>query len=586
MNENILTLEPERVKIASLPDTTDISDIKYIPVSPPDRSFLYPPERSALAFGVVVGSAPCQSEGSGFLRVWGEDSPITASPSPLASQCSPICRGAGDPAVTIPEQPAFDYARDGRYEDTFPSASFGKHNNPTRKPPMAVLPPEVPHGGLREGRSPCLSIGANGTDEKQNQITTEIEVFASDVVFREYENVVPEGVPLEVLSNGGFSGVKSVPSFAGKVLGVYRKHGGVGKGGGLRKDIHEFTRQIATAIKFEARNQSLLNRKGISGLACVTYGDKALPRDSVTFDIHLDRFTKRLGRRGVKGIFVKEFQPERGGIHAHFILSESVPPKDWGRWWCECSGQADDPDAIAVNSHRKQSQKMRCALGAFSYAAKYCSKADDQKTIPENFNWSGRWWGRFGLPTAKKPREKLTPALKLKRQLERILRRKVKSEQGAYYRSRVVEAQRISLNALLNSDLPDGCAEHDSAYFLITRSNGHSFRGWESVSRTEVKALRSTSVPYRDRIRMQPKIPSIGKHGKISFYGQGDFFMANRSKLENIWAEPLTKKPDFCYKPEVTAILNIMGGSVVGFQHPVHTDEQGKIVMKQAVKTA
>jgi len=61
-------------------------------------------------------------------------------------------------------------------------------------------------------------------------------------------------------------------------------------------------------------------------------------------------------------------------------------------WWCECSGQADDNDALAASV---RVEKLRDYRGVMSYCAKYIGKSSDDNGEGEVV-LDGRVWGIAG----------------------------------------------------------------------------------------------------------------------------------------------------------------------------------------------
>jgi len=243
---------------------------------------------------------------------------------------------------------------------------------------------------------------------------------------------------------------------------------------------------------------------------------------------------KRLTRAGVGGYYMIEFQPERKAPHVHWILSQAVEPGEWGRMWVACSDQAGDTDALKVNGHAKSSQVLKTIRGASAYAAKYASKEGDQKTIPQGFDWSGRWWGHFGLPVVKPETVEHSDGAH-HHKLRRLLRRKAKSEARSYYRTRILSelttqkreddlmgqgmTKRKARSVLLSSPAPS------CPWYTITK-RGRYAMGIEGTS----KALRRAMAPY------VAKPPRSGKDwDKLTCYGQAQFLRDNLERLRESW---------------------------------------------------
>jgi len=295
----------------------------------------------------------------------------------------------------------------------------------------------------------------------------------------------------------------------------------------------EFARQV--------RNQPTLNQVGITGVSTVTYGQNH-PKDSITLRTHIHNFTRRLKRDGIGGYYMIEFQEERRVVHVHFILTRWVDHHEWATMWGECSDQKGDIDVYNVHAyrhpgfpHRHMTQKLRSARGAGYYAAKYASKAGLQKTIPEGFEWSGRWWGKFGMPPVKPITKEETSSTEHV-QIRRLLRRKSKSDANGYYKARVIG----ELNAIARKNelhdgfgLPEGKAwksarqtQESSAVWSILHHNGRVCMGWEGVDRAIRRGMASEGI----------RPPKKGKDwDKLTCYGQGAFLLAHYDRLKASW---------------------------------------------------
>lgn len=408
--------------------------------------------------------------------------------------------------------------------------------------PGVGLPPK---GSRSEGASPmgrqppCLSIGTNQTVKeskirgKGEKWTSRLEIYSGDVVLKRWNNEPKEEKQ-------------------------YR---------GDRKACFKFSDRMRLEFCRQVRNQPELNRVGVSGVATVTYG-KNHPKDSETLRTHIHNFTRRLKRDGVGGYYMIEFQEERRAVHVHFILSKFVPHEDWAAMWCECSGQAGDIDVYNVHvykhpdhTNRHMTQVLRTSAGASFYAAKYASKAGLQKTIPEDFNWSGRWWGHFGMGPVK-PEIVIEGSASEDVGIRRILRRKAKSEQRAYRRARVqAELDRtIRAEALLDAfHLSPGLSYQEAEKqgsscgvgFSRLLRNGRDCRSWQDVSNAErkviLKGMMSNGV-----IRCQRKSKDWDK---LTCYGQGKFLTKHINELRRIWV-----------RPEVNRLMSFFGGRVINTQ--------------------
>jgi hypothetical protein len=127
------------------------------------------------------------------------------------------------------------------------------------------------------------------------------------------------------------------------------------------------------------------------------------PADYRVAKRQINSFCKCLRRRGIKNLWVVEFQ-ERGVPHYHVWMDrrfenrpaweDSEGKKSWrplGRAWLRISGQGGDPKAVEFTLHEKSYKDWTVIVGK-NYAAKYASK-NLQKELPEGIKSYGRWWG-------------------------------------------------------------------------------------------------------------------------------------------------------------------------------------------------
>jgi hypothetical protein len=102
---------------------------------------------------------------------------------------------------------------------------------------------------------------------------------------------------------------------------------------------------------------------------------------------HLNAFLQFLRRKGIKCVWVLEFQ-SRGAPHYHVIVSEFVPKEGIAERWYKIVGSGDEKHLRAgtgISSIRSKAQ-------LHSYLSNYIKKLD-QKTPPEGFEDVGRFWG-------------------------------------------------------------------------------------------------------------------------------------------------------------------------------------------------
>ena len=168
--------------------------------------------------------------------------------------------------------------------------------------------------------------------------------------------------------------------------------------GGLRSRITRFSFQSRQRLISACRN-----REDFNGFITLTYPDETFA-DSATggnymtsgkvVKEHLRRFRQWLTRRDIGGIWFLEFQ-RRGAPHFHLVTTkalDAVQSSAASRYWAKLVGsQCPHHAVMGVNA-----QVMRKRHAAGAYAAKYSCK-DEQKTVPQNYQDVGRFWGMFGL---------------------------------------------------------------------------------------------------------------------------------------------------------------------------------------------
>lgn len=102
---------------------------------------------------------------------------------------------------------------------------------------------------------------------------------------------------------------------------------------------------------------------------------------------HLNGFLQFLRRKGVKSVWVLEFQ-SRGAPHYHGIVSEFVAKEEISERWYRIVGSGDEKHLKAgtgINAVRSKGQ-------LYGYLSTYIRKLD-QKITPEGFEDMGRFWG-------------------------------------------------------------------------------------------------------------------------------------------------------------------------------------------------
>ena len=167
---------------------------------------------------------------------------------------------------------------------------------------------------------------------------------------------------------------------------------------GLRSRITRFSFQSRQRLISACRN-----RDDFNGFITLTYPDEKYAETATGGNYmasgrvvkeQLRRFRQWLTRRDIGGIWFLEFQ-KRGAPHFHLVTNKALDSVQSGaasRYWAKLVG-SDCPHhaEMGVNA-----QVMRKSHAAGAYAAKYSCK-DEQKTVPENYQDVGRFWGMFGL---------------------------------------------------------------------------------------------------------------------------------------------------------------------------------------------
>jgi hypothetical protein len=132
-------------------------------------------------------------------------------------------------------------------------------------------------------------------------------------------------------------------------------------------------------------------------------GGRVFKQHLAAFRKRLERFFSRYCLGKLSALWFLEFQ-QRGAPHIHLILfgvklPESVRRalRNWaGRAWSSIVG---NPDALELGKHQRAgTQVARMRAKHFGYAVKYATKID-QKTVPDEFEDVGRFWGVWNYDT-------------------------------------------------------------------------------------------------------------------------------------------------------------------------------------------
>jgi hypothetical protein len=153
---------------------------------------------------------------------------------------------------------------------------------------------------------------------------------------------------------------------------------------GRRAKIHEFSKSSRRRLMFTARNC-----EDFSKMLTLTYPSE-YPGDGVKVKRDLSTIRKWLSRRGVRGLWVLEFQ-ERGAPHLHiFVTGGWIDMSAVSVAWYRIVG-SNDPKHLLAGTQIK-----RWSGSAARYVSKWYGAKQAQKIVPEGFENVGRFWGTFG----------------------------------------------------------------------------------------------------------------------------------------------------------------------------------------------
>jgi hypothetical protein len=146
--------------------------------------------------------------------------------------------------------------------------------------------------------------------------------------------------------------------------------------------IVEFSPRAARRLRHTVRNCDDLLKVFIT----LTY-PKAFPCDGKETKKHLNAFLQFLQRRGIKCIWVLEFQ-RRGAPHIHIIASDCIPKAELAERWYSIVGSGDERHLRAGT----QIDFIKTKEQIYGYLSNYVKKLE-QKRPPEGFENVGRFWG-------------------------------------------------------------------------------------------------------------------------------------------------------------------------------------------------
>jgi len=155
-----------------------------------------------------------------------------------------------------------------------------------------------------------------------------------------------------------------------------------GKMKGTRKPIKMYTFKTIRDIKLWFSQYG----DKVSHEIMLPYGGEKYPKDIRVAQNHLVLFIRWLKRQGVQVyIWFKEYQP-RGAVHFHVLVDRFIPYKELQEVWTKIV-ERDGFDEVKAAGIYTIKHKDRMGF----YVSKYFGKVE-QKTIPEDVSFSGRWW--------------------------------------------------------------------------------------------------------------------------------------------------------------------------------------------------
>jgi len=149
-----------------------------------------------------------------------------------------------------------------------------------------------------------------------------------------------------------------------------------------RSKIIKFSWRSARRLRHLVRNSEDIWKAFIT----LTYPEE-YPCKGRETKAHLNAFLQFLRRKGVKSVWVLEFQ-SRGAPHYHVIVSEFVPKQEIAERWYKVVGSGDEKHLRAGTGISAIKSKGHL----YGYLLGYIKKLD-QKTPPKGFEDVGRFWG-------------------------------------------------------------------------------------------------------------------------------------------------------------------------------------------------
>ena len=149
-----------------------------------------------------------------------------------------------------------------------------------------------------------------------------------------------------------------------------------------RSKIIKFSWRSARRLRHLVRNSEDMWK----GFITLTYPEEYPCNGRVTKS-HLNAFLQFLRNRGVKSVWVLEFQA-REAPHYHVIVLDFIPKEEIAGRWYKIVGSGDEKHLRAGTGI----SAIRSKGKLYGYVSSYIKKLD-QKTPPEGFEDVGRFWG-------------------------------------------------------------------------------------------------------------------------------------------------------------------------------------------------
>lgn len=197
----------------------------------------------------------------------------------------------------------------------------------------------------------------------------------------------------QMKSNNSTMGVRI--NVSGNIISICNCHSydGIGSMLDTRGEVEGFSESSSYRMRRYLRE----TRAEYRAMVTVTYpegfgknGERS-KNDLRRFLQELRRYGDNVSRETWGSFWFMEFQ-SNGKIHYHILVTDYYPYQWIATVWYRIVGSGDPKHLVAGT--RIESLRLG-RNGIASYAAKYANKFD-QKLVPENFGWVGRFWGVQG----------------------------------------------------------------------------------------------------------------------------------------------------------------------------------------------